>query len=108
MAHKEVAMDMNVGGHDRTLRAVAGPLLMGIGASRLGSATGKLLIGAGGILLGTALTRKCPINALFGIDTAHSAAAAQPTGAPDIEKSTGMPAAAQYAERSASLQAAPD
>jgi Protein of unknown function (DUF2892) len=66
-------MKGNVGGFDRTLRWIAGPSLLAGGYFFLGGNRGRLpgiaaMLGGVG-LLETAITRTCPINALFGIDT---------------------------------------
>lgn len=73
-------MDKNVGGYDRIARLVAGPILLALGIAALAGvltlaegATGMalaviaLLIGV--VFLGTALTQKCPLNSLLGINT---------------------------------------
>jgi|KBSMisStandDraft_5_1062788.scaffolds.fasta_scaffold1522264_2 hypothetical protein len=67
-------MKQNVGGWDRRLRGVAGPILLGLGArllarrgSKLGAAAAIL---AGGMLSGTAAARFCPMSKALGINTA--------------------------------------
>ncbi len=67
-------MRENVGGMDRTVRAVAGPALMALGYARLGGRSGALggllaLLG-GALITETAITRVCPLNEALGIDTA--------------------------------------
>lgn len=73
-------MEKNVGGYDRIARAIFGPVLIVVGAAALAGfvtiATGTLgfvLAGAallvGAVLATTAVTQKCPLNNLFGIDT---------------------------------------
>lgn len=66
-------MHENVGTLDRTARLVAGPLLMGLGATKLGGRHGRtrglLALVAGALVLESAVTRVCPINRLLGIDT---------------------------------------
>lgn len=66
-------MECNVGGSDRTMRAVAGAGLLGAALFVPMDRTLKTLawIGAG-IGLGTALTRYCPANRALGVDTCHS------------------------------------
>lgn len=73
-------MDKNVGGYDRTVRFIVGPILIVVGAAALGGfltlaagtlgvafAGGAVLIGA--VLTVTATTRKCPLNSAIGLNT---------------------------------------
>lgn len=68
-------MKENVGGADRMLRAVAGPLLMAVGYARWGGDEGELpgllAILSGAYLVETAVTRVCPVNEIAGVDTAR-------------------------------------
>ncbi len=68
-------MRENVGGADRTMRAVVGPALLALGYTRLGGSRGApagLLAMLGGALIAeTAITRVCPLNELVGVDTAR-------------------------------------
>ena len=73
-------MNKNVGGYDRIVRFVVGPVLVLVGAASLVGlitlaagtlgvvfAAGVLLVGA--VLTVTAVTRKCPLNSVLGFDT---------------------------------------
>jgi hypothetical protein len=73
-------MQKNVGGYDRLLRFVVGPILVVVGGAAFGGvltlATGTvglvlagvaLLVGA--ILTVTAVTQKCPLNSVLGLNT---------------------------------------
>lgn len=70
-------MEQNVGGLDRTVRLVLGPLLVLVGLAAvvellpLGMpiAAGALLVGL--IFVVTGLTRTCVLNSLLGIDTSQ-------------------------------------
>ena len=66
-------MKENVGRTDRIIRSIAGPALMAVGYSKLGGNQGDLkglaTIVAGATLLESAITRVCPLNGLFGIDS---------------------------------------
>ena len=66
-------MKENVGKEDQLIRSIAGPALMGIGYFALGGNKGKLAglaaIVAGTLIAESALTRVCPVNEFFGIDT---------------------------------------
>ncbi|WP_136717082.1 YgaP family membrane protein [Halorientalis salina] len=73
-------MDKNVGGYDRIARLVAGPILLVLGIAALagmltlaegtvGTALAVIALLIGVVFLGTALTQKCPLNSLLGIDT---------------------------------------
>ncbi|AGB17080.1 Protein of unknown function (DUF2892) [Halovivax ruber XH-70] len=72
-------MEKNVGGTDRTMRLVVGPILaligvailagwLGVGGT-LGTALGVLAVLAGLVLLFTGVTQLCVVNRLLGIDT---------------------------------------
>ncbi|MFW6324839.1 MAG: YgaP family membrane protein [Desulfovibrionales bacterium] len=69
-------MKENVGGIDRKLRFAAGPGLLVLGylgiGGRHGRTFGLLTMLAGFALTETAITRVCPLNALFGIDSRSS------------------------------------
>ena len=66
-------MQENVGSRDRIMRSIVGPLLMGIGLTRLGGREGRSLgltaIVAGALVIESAVTRVCPLNHALGIDT---------------------------------------
>jgi hypothetical protein len=76
-----VAMEKNVGGWDRMVRFVAGPILVAVAVAVLaggldigitgvvGLAITALLLVAGGIFLVTGMTQKCPANKVAGINT---------------------------------------
>ncbi|ELY92035.1 YgaP family membrane protein [Natrinema altunense] len=75
-------MQKNVGGFDRGIRVVVGPLLVLIGiaalggllsltAGSLGLALAVIALVSGAVLTTTAVTRKCPINARLSIDTSR-------------------------------------
>jgi hypothetical protein len=72
-------MKENVGRMDRFLRMVAGPALLYMGYNRLnakrGRGAGLAALVAGTLISGTAVTKTCPFNALFGVDTSHRKAA---------------------------------
>lgn len=66
-------MKENVGRIDRIARAIVAPGLVALGYTRLGGHRGDLpgiaVMIAGALVLETAITRVCPLNALFGLDT---------------------------------------
>ena len=70
-------MEKNVGGVDRRLRFLVGGLLVlaGVGALATGASTpalrtgGVMALAGGGSLLANALTRRCLVNRLLGLDT---------------------------------------
>lgn len=66
-------MQENVGGRDLVLRSLAGPamLLAALGplGARRGSTLGLATLVSGALLAESAITRVCPLNALFGLDT---------------------------------------
>ncbi|MEF8886445.1 MAG: DUF2892 domain-containing protein [Haloarculaceae archaeon] len=74
-------MDKNVGGLDRTVRLVAGPVLVAVGvaaaagyldiglAGTVGLAVTALLLVAGVVFVVTGTTQKCPANQVVGLDT---------------------------------------
>ncbi|NKE37889.1 DUF2892 domain-containing protein [Natronococcus sp. JC468] len=73
-------MDKNVGGYDRGLRSVVGPVLVVVGlaglagvvtiaAGMIGTIFAALLIFVGAVLTVTAVTQKCPMNTMLGINT---------------------------------------
>jgi hypothetical protein len=81
-------MEKNVGGYDRILRAVLGPVLIIVAAAMFGGllviatatlqatiAVVALLVGA--VLTATAITQKCPLNRAFGINTYKGAMATE-------------------------------
>lgn len=73
-------MQKNVGGYDRGARLVFGPLLAIIGIAALGGvialttgplgfALAAIALVVGAVLTITAVTQKCPMNGLLGINT---------------------------------------
>lgn len=66
-------MKENVGKTDRMVRTIAGPALIYLGYKPWGGHRGDMMglaaIVAGVTLVESAITRVCPLNALFGIDT---------------------------------------
>jgi hypothetical protein len=68
-------MNRNVGGIDRKARLVAGPILLVVGivaltgAVQLGTVGTVAAIAVGAILTVTGAVQRCPLNALFGVDT---------------------------------------
>ncbi|QSX00717.1 YgaP family membrane protein [Haloterrigena alkaliphila] len=62
-------MDRNVGGFDRTLRVVLGIVLLLVGYRNRDRTAGTLAFVAGSDIVATAVIQRCPVNALFGIDT---------------------------------------
>lgn len=62
-------MDKNVGGVDRALRVVLGAALLLIGYRNRDRTAGTLAFIAGSDIFATAIIQRCPLNALFGIDT---------------------------------------
>ena len=66
-------MKENVGKQDQLIRGIAGPAIMGIGYFILGGNKGRLE-GLASIVVGTliaesAITKVCPVNEFFGLDT---------------------------------------
>ena len=71
-------MRENVGSTDRAVRSIAGPVLLGLGLTRLGARQGRLagllaLIG-GALITETAITRVCPLNAALNVGTRRTPA----------------------------------
>lgn len=66
------SVDRNVGGVDRLLRVVAGLALLACGYRNRDSTVGTLAFVAGSDVFATAVIGRCPVNALFGIDTCQS------------------------------------
>lgn len=62
-------MERNVGGFDRTLRIVLGTALLLFGYRNRDRTAGTLAFVAGSDVFATAIIRRCPVNALLGIDT---------------------------------------
>lgn len=62
-------MNRNVGGFDRTLRIVLGLAMLVVGYRNRGQTAGTLAFVAGSDIFATAIIQRCPVNALFGIDT---------------------------------------
>jgi len=63
----------NVGNRDRMMRSIVGPMLMGVGLTKMGARQGRPLglatMIAGALIMESAVTRVCPVNAALGIDT---------------------------------------
>lgn len=66
-------MEENVGKKDQLIRSFAGPGLMSLGYFFLGGKKGNLAgistIIVGALLSESAITKVCPVNEFFGIDT---------------------------------------
>ncbi len=65
-------MKENVGQVEQTMRAAVGPLMLAGGyvfGGRKGRGKGLLAMLAGALVTETAITRTCPLNSFFGIDT---------------------------------------
>lgn len=76
-------MEKNVGGMDRIARFVIGPVLIVVGVAAIaglfslaagttGLVLAALLLIVGAVLTTTALTQKCPLNSLIGLNTFRS------------------------------------
>jgi hypothetical protein len=63
-----MGMEKNVGAKDKTIRVIAGLILLGVGISMRG-VSGLLCAIVGISLLFTAITGFCSLYKLFGIDT---------------------------------------
>ena len=70
---KNIFMKENVGKKDRIMRSLVGPALMVVGYTTLEGCKGKfsglatMIFGA--LIIESAITKVCPLNAAFGIDT---------------------------------------
>lgn len=62
-------VDCNVGGADRALRIVLGLSLLATGYRTRDRTAGTLAFVLGSDILATAVIRRCPVNAVLGIDT---------------------------------------
>ena len=62
-------MDKNVGGFDRLLRVVLGTALLLFGYRNRNRMVGTHAFVAGSDVFATAVIQRCPMNAVFGIDT---------------------------------------
>ncbi|OAQ53060.1 hypothetical protein HTG_09520 [Natrinema mahii] len=62
-------MERNVGGLDRIGRTVLAATLLVVGYRNRDRTLGTLAFIAGSDLLATAVIRRCPVNAVLGIDT---------------------------------------
>ncbi|MFT4921374.1 MAG: energy-converting hydrogenase Eha subunit C [Haloarculaceae archaeon] len=81
MAPETPVMEKNVGGLDRKVRLVLGPILVAVGvaaaagyldiglAGTIGLAVTALVLVAGAIFVVTGTTQKCPANQVAGINT---------------------------------------
>jgi hypothetical protein len=65
-------MDANVGGFDRLARIALAAVLLGYGYRNRDRTAGALAFLAGIDLLATAVVRRCPGNAVLGIDTCRT------------------------------------
>lgn len=68
-------MKENVGPTDQAMRAIVGPLLLAAGywrGGREGRTGGLLAMLTGALVTQTAITRTCPLNQAFGIDTTRT------------------------------------
>ena len=70
---KKYFMKENVGKKDRIMRSLVGPVLMVMGYTTLegckGKASGLATMIFGALVIESAITRVCPLNAAFGINT---------------------------------------
>lgn len=64
-------MEKNVGGPDRIGRVVVSLALLAFGYRSRGRTIGTLAFLCGADLLATVVIRRCPVNALLGIDTCN-------------------------------------
>lgn len=62
-------MERNVGGLDRVGRVAVALALLAFGYRNRERTIGSLAFIGGSDLLATAVIQRCPLNALFGIDT---------------------------------------
>jgi len=62
-------MQCNVGGTDRSLRILLGLVLIAVGSFALSGVLAWLAYAIGAIGLITGVSRFCPANALFGVNT---------------------------------------
>lgn len=66
-------MEENVGKKDRMIRSIVGPALITFGYAVLGGKKGHIgglaSIIAGTLITESAITKVCPVNEFFGIDT---------------------------------------
>lgn len=73
-------MEKNVGGYDRRIRFIVGPVLLIVGiaavtglfsiaAGTVGTALAVLALVVGAVLTITAITHTCLVNSLLGVDT---------------------------------------
>ena len=65
-------MEKNVCGLDRVGRVVLGLALLAFGYRNRDRTPGTLAFVAGSDVLATAVIKRCPLNALFGVDTCGS------------------------------------
>ncbi|ADB63044.1 hypothetical protein Htur_4224 (plasmid) [Haloterrigena turkmenica DSM 5511] len=93
-------MQKNVGGYDRGARFVFGPLLAIIGIAALGGlislaagtvgfALAAIALVVGAVLTITAVTQKCPMNGLLGIDTYRGGVESRSEGGRDENRRAG-------------------
>lgn len=73
-------MEKNVGGYDRRIRFIVGPVLLIVGiaavaglfsiaAGTVGAVLAVLALVVGAVLTTTAFTQTCPMNSMLGINT---------------------------------------
>ena len=62
-------MEPNVCRSDRLVRIVGGLVLLAVGYRTRDTTRGTLAFVAGSDVLATAVIQRCPLNALFGIDS---------------------------------------
>ena len=66
-------MKENVGRADQIVRSIVGPALLAAGYTWLGGRWGRVAglaaMISGALITETAITRTCPLNELFGVDT---------------------------------------
>lgn len=91
-------MEKNVGGYDQIARFVVGPALILVGgaalgglitiaAGTLGLALGGLAVLVGAVLTVTAMTQKCPLNSVIGLNT-HKDSSTQQSSSEEAKPST--------------------
>jgi hypothetical protein len=95
-------MHKNVGGYDRLARFVVGPLLVLLAAAVYGGyltlasgLLGAVIVWAalivGAVLLVTAMTQKCPLNSILGINTVRGRRPGGDAPESDTEPATRRP-----------------
>ncbi|RQG94660.1 YgaP family membrane protein [Natrarchaeobius chitinivorans] len=64
-------MEKNVGGYDRPLRFLIGAALLTFGYRNREQTVGTIAFLMGSDLFSTAVIQRCPVSAVFGIDTCN-------------------------------------